>query len=88
MPQLTQLFNGNVQVTITEQEVMEARAEENNSPTVGQTIQNIITHTMGWEREDQYWLSDIKDAVDASFCELTRAWKYVYKVNDDSDLVF
>jgi hypothetical protein len=88
MPTLTQISEDLVQITITQDEVYESRVDSNLSETSGQVIQDMLTTTLGLEKEKQFWISDIKDAVSASWDENGRYWKYVYKVNDDSDLVF
>lgn len=90
MPTLNKLLDGTIQVTITENEVIELRADSNCTETVGQVVQDILARTLGYEEQEDYYVTLVKGAVDASFDEERRVWKYVYNMNEEDErgLVF
>lgn len=94
MPKLTRIDENLVSVTITEQEVVELRAAHNNSPTTGDVVQSLINMTMGFEPEDEYFISDVTSAYSArklnkSEGDQIDGWEYLYKTGStNEELIF
>lgn len=87
MPRMQQIATDLVEITITEQEVLAIREEEKNCPTIGQIVQDLLTHTLGLELKDEYWESQITGAKEAFWDDEKRFWKYVYRNKDGQDLI-
>lgn len=94
MPKLTRIDENLVSVTITEQEVVELRTIHNNVPTTGDVIQSLINMTMGFEPDNQYFISDITGAYDARKLSKSEGdpidgWEYLYKTGSTNEnLIF